>query len=102
MIHGMMTPRVNKPTRAVWWLKSEQNRRWNVRGAFIYKGMRGIPLEADYKVQELRLKYHVNPPIDLEWGIKLGGFNYFMVKFFGRFYFGFFRKLGYGQKEKEE
>lgn len=91
MTRGMMTPIVSKPTKAVWWLQSENQEEWNTCGTFIYKGMRGIPLEADYKIQELILDYG-DPPSDLEWGISLGTFKYFIFKVFGNLFYTFLYK----------
>lgn len=85
-----MTPRVNKPTKAVWWLRSN-DKRWNRAGAFIYRGMKGIPLEADYEIQELILDYG-EPPVDLEWGISFGIFKYYIFKIFGGLFYGFLYK----------
>lgn len=63
-------PKVDKPTRAVWHLRSKLDKRWNEEGPFIYKGMKGIPLECSYRIEELKLKYN-DPPEDLEWGFTL-------------------------------
>ena len=79
MMNGMTNPRVNKPTKAVWWLKSKNDKKWNISGAFIYRGMRGIPMEASYKIEELKLK-HGEPPEDLEWGFRFSVWRYFWTK----------------------
>ena len=89
---GMLCPKVNKPTRAVWHLKSEENKRWNDKGAFIYKGMRGIPMECSTRIEELKLKYGT-PPEDFEWGFTLGTWRYYWVLFYNfvREYFTAYR-----------
>lgn len=66
----MMCPKVSKPTKAAWFLKSK-NKNWKCSGAFIYKGMRGIPIECSIKIEELKLEFG-DLPEDLEWGFKLG------------------------------
>lgn len=78
---GMLCPKVTKPTKAVWYLKSQDNKFWNDKGAFIYKGMRGIPLECSIRIEELKLKYD-EPPGDLEWGFTLGAWRYYWVSFY--------------------
>lgn len=81
MMNGLTNPKVNKPTKAVWHIRSKVNKNWNDSGAFIYKGMRGVPIEISYKIEELKLKFG-EPPEDLEWGFTLSkfGFRYFYKK----------------------
>lgn len=81
----MFNPRVSKPTKAKWWLKSKENKNWNDSGAFIYKGMRGEPIEISVRVEELKLKYKEEPPEDLEWGFKLNSWLYWWEKAKGIF-----------------
>lgn len=76
---GMLCPKVNKPTKAVWHLKSK-DKHWNDKGPFIYKGMRGIPMECSIKIEELKLRYGL-PPEDLEWGFTLSMWRYYWVSF---------------------
>lgn len=84
MLKGMTNPRVNKPTKARWWIKSKNDKRWNDSGAFIYRGMRGLPIEVSVRVEELKVK-HGEVPEDLEWGFKLSRVLYFWEKLRGLF-----------------
>lgn len=70
MYGGLLNPRVYKPTKSYWWLKSK-NKKWCDRGSFIYRGMKGIPVETSYRIEELKYKLG-DPPEDLEWGFVLG------------------------------
>lgn len=74
-------PRVSKPTKAVWFLKSS-DKKWCASGPFIYRGMRGIPIECSTKIEELKLEYG-EPPEDLDWGFKLSALKYFFKKIIG-------------------
>jgi hypothetical protein len=85
---AMLCPKVDKPTKAVWRLKSQEDRRWNDRGAFIYKGMRGIPFECSVRIEEMKLEFG-NPPEDLEWGFRLSTWRYYMVLFWKFFVYVF-------------
>lgn len=78
MLSAYLNPKVSKPTKAFWFLKSN-NKNWNSSGAFIYRGMRGIPVECSIKIEELKLKFG-EPPEDLEWGFKLGVWGYYRKK----------------------
>ena len=78
MLNGLTNPKVEKPTKAVWRVNSKLNKNWNDSGAFIYKGMRGVPMEISYRIEELKLQYG-EPPEDLEWGFTLSKFG---VKYF--------------------
>lgn len=80
---GLLCPKVNKPTKAVWHIKSS-NKYWNDRGPFIYKGMRGIPIECSTRIEELKLRYG-SPPEDLEWGFTLGAWRYYWALFVSLF-----------------
>ena len=72
-------PQVSKATKAVWFLKSD-DKRWKDSGAFIYRGMKGIPLECSDRIQELK-DLHGELPGDLEWCYKFGFFRYYLTKF---------------------
>lgn len=76
----MFNPRVHKPTKSVWYIRSKTNKKWNCSGAFIYKGMKGMPLEVGYKFEELKVELG-EPPSDIEWGFRFGFFRYYFVKF---------------------
>lgn len=75
----MFNPRANKPTQSVWHIKSKSNKNWNRSGCFIYKGMRGMPLEVGYKLEELKRDLGEMPE-DLEWGFVMGSFKYYLRK----------------------
>ena len=82
-----MSPKVSKPTKAFWWLKSD-NKNWKHSGPFVYRGMRGIPIECSVRIEELKLKFG-EPPEDLEWGFKLSFWGFWretVKKFFLRKY----------------
>lgn len=74
MMMGMTNPKVTKPTRAVWWLKSK-DKQWCDAGFFIYYGMRGIPHQVSIRIEELKLIS--DPPEDLEWGFRLTFWGYY-------------------------
>lgn len=73
-------PKVNKPTKAVWRLKSISSTHWNDKGPFIYRGMKGIPIECSVRIEELRSKYGA-PPEDLEWGFIFSSWKYYWALF---------------------
>ena len=73
-MNGLTNPRVNQPTWAIWRIQSKTNKAWNDSGTFIYKGMRGIPFEISYRIEELKLK-HNEVPEDLEWGFTLSKYG---------------------------
>ncbi len=72
-------PQVKQATKAVWFLKSE-DKRWRDSGPFIYRGMKGIPLECSNRIQELKDLYNEETPEDLEWGYRLSFWGYYLTK----------------------
>ena len=77
LLDAYRCPKVSKPTKAVWHLRSK-DKRWRDKGPFIYKGMRGMPVEVSFRIEQLRLK-NGEPPEDLEWGFTLGAGKYLFV-----------------------
>lgn len=86
MLEAYLNPRVLKPTKAVWSIISKKNKKWCRTGAFIYRGMRGIPVEISYKIEELKNELG-EPPDDLDWGFRLSSWRFFLVKLRGFFWF---------------
>lgn len=78
MLSLFTCPKVSKPTKAFWFLKSS-DKKWNKSNAFIYHGMRGMPMECSTEIEVLR-SLHGHPPEDLEWGFTLSTFGYYRNK----------------------
>lgn len=77
-MNGIFHPQVRKSTPAAWSLSSK-DKRWCDSGPFIYRGMKGIPIEASIRIEELKLKYG-EPPEDFTWGYRLGFWTYWLAK----------------------
>lgn len=77
---NLFYPKVYKATKAVWHLRSK-NKKWCDEGPFLYKGMKGIPLECSHRIEQLKVELKQDPPEDLEWGYTLSDGRYLWVSF---------------------